>query len=92
MIRFGVMNAGGGIYWRSAPDWNAAVAFPGNGFYPNTIISVSCDQAGAANVPGTSDAKQHPLAHRPHRQALERRQCLDRPESPLIVPLPAHRP
>jgi hypothetical protein len=52
---FGVMNASGGIYWRSGPDWNAAEATVGNGFYPNTIISVSCYQAGAANVPGTSD-------------------------------------
>lgn len=49
------MNAAGGIYWRSAPDWNAPEASPGNGIYPDTIISVSCYQIGAANVPGSSD-------------------------------------
>jgi hypothetical protein len=53
--QYGVMNASGGVYWRSSPDWNAAEATAGNGFYPNTIISVNCYQAGAANVPGTSD-------------------------------------
>lgn len=52
---FRVMNAAGGIYWRSAPDWNTPVAVAGNGVYPDTIIKVTCYQAGAANVPGTSD-------------------------------------
>jgi RHS repeat-associated protein len=52
---FGVMNASGGIYWRSAPDWNTPVAIAGNGFYPGTVIAVHCYQAGAANVPGSSD-------------------------------------
>lgn len=49
------MNAEGGIYWRSAPDWNTPEAVAGNGFYPNTIISVHCYQAGAGNVPGSAD-------------------------------------
>jgi len=53
---FSVMNASGGIYWRSAPDWNTAEAVSGNGFYPNTVISVSCYQSGAANVPGSTDS------------------------------------
>lgn len=53
---FHVMNASGGIYWRSAPDWNSAEATPGNGFYPDTVIKVSCYQSGSANVPGSSDA------------------------------------
>jgi hypothetical protein len=53
--QFGVMNAAGGIYWRSAPDWNTPESSPGNGFYPDTIINVICYQAGAANVPGSSD-------------------------------------
>jgi hypothetical protein len=53
--RFGVMNAEGGIYWRSAPDWNAAEAIAGNGFYPNTVIEVHCYQAGAGDVPGSTD-------------------------------------
>jgi len=52
---YGVMNASGGIYWRSAPDWNTAEAIAGNGFYPGTIIAVHCYQAGAANVPGSTD-------------------------------------
>jgi hypothetical protein len=52
---YGVMNAEGGIYWRSAPDWNTAVAVTGFGFYPNTIIEVHCYQAGAGNVPGSAD-------------------------------------
>jgi hypothetical protein len=52
---FGVMNAAGGIYWRSAPDWNTPVAIAGNGFYPNSIIAVHCYQAGAGNVPGSTD-------------------------------------
>lgn len=52
---FEVMNAVGGIYWRSAPDWNTSEASPGNGFYPGTIIRVSCYQAGAADVPGSAD-------------------------------------
>jgi len=52
---FGVMNASGGIYWRSGPDWNTAVAVAGNGFYPGTVIAVSCYQAGAGNVPGSTD-------------------------------------
>lgn len=53
---FSVMNASGGIYWRSAPDWNTAEAVAGNGFYPDTIITVSCYQAGAADVPGSTDS------------------------------------
>jgi NlpC/P60 family protein len=54
-LEFQVMNAEGGIYWRSGPDWNTAEATAGNGFYPNTIIKVVCYQAGAGNVPGSSD-------------------------------------
>jgi hypothetical protein len=50
-----VQNAEGGIYWRSGPDWNTAEATPGNGFYPGTVISPTCYQAGAANVPGSAD-------------------------------------
>jgi hypothetical protein len=53
---FAVMNATGGIYWRSGPDWNTAEATPGNGFYPDTIIKISCYQTGTANVPGSADS------------------------------------
>jgi hypothetical protein len=52
---FHVMNATGGIYWRSGADWNTAEATPGNGFYPDTVIKVSCYEVGAANVPGSAD-------------------------------------
>jgi hypothetical protein len=50
------MNAAGGIYWRSGPDWNTPVAVAGNGFYPGTVIKISCYQPGAANVPGSADS------------------------------------
>ncbi len=50
-----VQNAEGGVYWRSGPDWNAAEATPGNGFYPGTVIKPTCYQAGTANVPGSAD-------------------------------------
>jgi hypothetical protein len=52
---YGVMNASGGIYWRSAPDWNTPVGVSGFGFYPDTVIAVHCYQAGAGNVPGSAD-------------------------------------
>jgi hypothetical protein len=52
---FGVMNADGGIYWRSAPTWSAAEATPGNGIYPDSIIAPICYEAGAADVPGSGD-------------------------------------
>ena len=52
---FSVMNASGGIYWRSGPDWNTAVAVAGNGFYPGTVIKITCYRAGAANVPLSAD-------------------------------------
>jgi hypothetical protein len=53
---YGVMNAEGGIYWRSGPDWNTAEAVSGFGFYPNTIVQIHCYQAGAGNVPGSTDS------------------------------------
>ncbi|HEY5052912.1 MAG TPA: hypothetical protein VII45_05825 [Solirubrobacterales bacterium] len=53
---YGVMNAEGGIYWRSGPDWNTPEAVSGNGFYPNTVIAVHCYQSGAGNVPGSTDS------------------------------------
>ena len=52
---FSVMNAAGGIYWRSAPDWNTAEQISGFGFYDGTTISVQCYQSGAGNVPGSAD-------------------------------------
>lgn len=51
-----VQNADGGIFWRSGADWNTAVATPGVGFYPGTVIRPSCYASGAANVPGSDDS------------------------------------
>jgi hypothetical protein len=51
---FGTMNDAGGVYWRSAPNWNDPVAQSGNGFYPGTYVSVSCYQAGTS-VPGSAN-------------------------------------
>jgi hypothetical protein len=53
---YGVMNAEGGIYWRSGPDWNTPEAVAGNGFYPNTVIAIHCYQSGAGDVPGSTDS------------------------------------
>jgi hypothetical protein len=53
---FTVLNAEGGIYWRSAPDWNTPEAITGNGFYPDTVVKVICYQSGTANVPGSTDS------------------------------------
>jgi hypothetical protein len=50
-----VQNAEGGVYWRSAPDWNTAAAVPGQGLYPGTIVRPTCYQAGSANVSGSTD-------------------------------------
>jgi hypothetical protein len=51
---FATMNAAGGIYWRSAPDWNTPIARAGFGVYPGTTISVRCFQRGSA-VPGSAN-------------------------------------
>jgi len=53
---FYVMNAAGGVYWRSSPDWSTPEPTPGVGFYPGTAIKISCYRAGAANVPGSADS------------------------------------
>ena len=51
---FPTMNDSGGVYWRSAPNWNTAVAQSGNGFYSGTSVSVSCYQTGTT-VPGSAN-------------------------------------
>jgi hypothetical protein len=51
---FPTMNDAGGIYWRSAPDWNTPIVQSGNGFYPGTNVSVQCYQSGTS-VPGSSN-------------------------------------
>ncbi len=50
-----VMNAAGGVYWRSGPDWNTAVRITGDGFYPGTTVTVTCFRLGAGNVPGSAN-------------------------------------
>lgn len=52
--RYTVMNAEGGIYWRSEPNWNAAEATSGFGVYNGTTIEVHCYQSGTT-VPGSAD-------------------------------------
>jgi len=49
-----VMNAEGGLYWRSAPDWNTPIARSGFGVYPGTVITIQCFQAGSS-VPGSAN-------------------------------------
>jgi hypothetical protein len=49
-----VMNAEGGIYWRSAPTWEAAERISGFGVYNGTTIEVHCYQSGSS-VPGSAD-------------------------------------
>lgn len=52
--QYTVMNAEGGIYWRSEPNWNAAEAISGFGVYNGTTIEVHCYQSGSS-VPGSAD-------------------------------------
>jgi hypothetical protein len=51
---FPVMNAAGGIYWRSSPNWSSAIAKPGNGVYPGSVVRVSCARSGGS-VPGSAN-------------------------------------
>jgi hypothetical protein len=51
---YSVMNAEGGIYWRSEPNWSAAEAISGFGVYNGTTIVVHCYQSGSS-VPGSAD-------------------------------------
>jgi hypothetical protein len=53
---FAVMNATGGIYWRTSPDWGTPEAVAGNGVYPGTIVKITCYQAGAGNVPDSTNS------------------------------------
>jgi hypothetical protein len=51
---FGTMNDSGGIFWRSAPNWSDAIAVVPSGFYPGTIVNISCYASGST-VPGSSN-------------------------------------
>lgn len=51
---FPTMNDAGGIYWRSAPNWNDREVNPGSGFYPGTYVSVTCYESGTT-VPGSAN-------------------------------------
>ena len=47
----GTQDAVGGVYWRSAPDWNTAVRAPGNGVYPDSRLELNCFQTNGGTVP-----------------------------------------
>jgi hypothetical protein len=51
---FPVMNAEGGIYWRSAPDWATPIVEPDSGVFDGTTIAVQCYQSGNS-VPESED-------------------------------------
>jgi hypothetical protein len=51
---FQVMNAEGGIYWRSAPNWGTPIVEPDSGVFEDTTIAVQCYQSGTS-VPESSD-------------------------------------
>jgi hypothetical protein len=51
---YGVMNAPEGVYWRSEPNWAAAVRVTGFGVYNGTVVEVHCYQSGTS-VEGSAD-------------------------------------
>jgi hypothetical protein len=46
-----VVNANGGVYWRSGTDWNTPIADPGYGVYNGDRVELLCWQRGAADTP-----------------------------------------
>ncbi len=46
-----IVNASGGVYWRSQTDWNTPVKNPGYGVYNGDRVKLLCWQRGAANTP-----------------------------------------
>src|SRR2546421_335596 len=47
----GVVNADGGVYWRSAPDWSAAIQNPGHGVYNGDQVELECWVRGGTVPP-----------------------------------------
>ena len=48
---YGVVNADGGVYWRSAPDWNTAVRRSGYGVYTGDRVQLTCWVRGGTVPP-----------------------------------------
>ena len=46
-----VVNAAGGVYWRSGTDWNTPVRVSGTGVYNGDQVALLCWQRGAADTP-----------------------------------------
>ncbi len=46
-----VVNAAGGIYWRSAPDWNTPIPIPQHGVYNGDQIELECYVRGGTVPP-----------------------------------------
>lgn len=52
-IQVSVFDADGGVYWRSQPDWNSAVAVPGFGVYTGDVVNIECvASTTGGSVPG----------------------------------------
>ena len=47
-----VVDAAGGVYWRSAPQQSAVVATPGQGVYTGNVVQLGCAQLGGAGPTG----------------------------------------
>jgi hypothetical protein len=46
-----IVNAEGGIYWRSAPDWNAPIAIVRHGVYNGDQVELECYERGGTVPP-----------------------------------------
>jgi hypothetical protein len=46
-----VVNAAGGVYWRSGTDWNTPIRVNGSGVYDGDLVALLCWQRGAADTP-----------------------------------------
>ena len=51
-----VVNADGGIYWRSGPDWSFVVTDPGHGIYTGDRVNLNCFVNGGTVPPLNSNA------------------------------------
>ena len=46
-----VVNATGGVFWRSSTDWNTPIRVDGSGVYNGDHVALLCWQRGASNTP-----------------------------------------
>lgn len=44
--QYQAVDAVGGVYWRTSPDWNQSLRRPGLGFYPGDTLQLFCYQWG----------------------------------------------